>query len=183
MLICSFLSLAAGALQPFESKPYQLYLCAPLVLRGESALRCCPASGDPPCTGPGSDQALLPCISSQALASCWCFHLGPHRQGLAGGLEGAGPAQPWKVAPFMPRAWSLMPRWVRPVARPPSARALACYFFSTVLWPVWTSSMLLPFCNFYFFNRSYHLGLFSFCIVSTREHYGVVSNLEVAKVL
>lgn len=108
---------------------------------------------------------------------------GPSQTGPCGQPWGAGPAQPWKVAPFMLRAWSLMPRWVCPVAWPPSARALACYFFSTVLWPVWTSSMLLPFCNFYFFNRSYHLGLFSFCIVSTREHYGVVSNLKVAKVL
>lgn len=75
----------------------------------------------------------------------------PSQTGPCGGPWGAGPTQPWRVAPFMPRAWSLMPRWVCPVAQSPSASASACYLFSTVLCPVGTSSMLLPFCNFSFF--------------------------------
>lgn len=77
LLACSFLGLAAGALQPFERKPYQPYLLAPLVLRGEPALGAARPLGTLPawglavtgCSCPPSPalQGLRSGVSSRAL--------------------------------------------------------------------------------------------------------------------
>lgn len=71
LLLCSFLGLAAGALQPFVGKPNQLCLCAPLVLGAEPALWAGAQLWAPSLHGPGSARALLPSISSPAVPWLW----------------------------------------------------------------------------------------------------------------
>lgn len=62
LLVCWFLGVAAGALQPFEGKHWELCLRAPLVLRAEPAL----------CSLPGAARLWHPRSAGLAVPGCSC---------------------------------------------------------------------------------------------------------------